>query len=171
MKHVNGSWLSKLATITAILGFATTAQAATGVFEKGVETSETVTIEISTTAGEVVVQGADIDHVSIRGVVKVDDRMSKRDPIGAGGMIRAVKAKPPVEVIDGRIIVGQLKRRTHQRHLEISYVITVPKHSDVSAHSISGDVRVSGVNGFVNATSETGKVVRAETEVDDNDRA
>ena len=102
-----------------------------------------------------------------------DDRMSKRDPMRAGDMLRSVKIKPPVEIIDGRIIVGQLKRRSQQRHLQISYVITVPKHSDVIAHSTSGDVQVSGISGNVNASSEPAKVVRAETndDADKNDRA
>jgi hypothetical protein len=133
MKQTNRSRLSQLALLTALLGCVTTAQAAKGMFEESVEASGPVTIEVSTTAGYVIVKGADVDHVSIRGVVKVDDRMSKRDPMRAGDMLRSVKIKPPVEVIDGRIIVGQLKRRSQQRHLQFSYVITVPKHSDVIA--------------------------------------
>jgi hypothetical protein len=137
-------------------------QAATGTFEETIDTGNAVIIEVSTTAGDVVVQGADVDHVSIRGVIKVNNRMSRNDPIKASNMVRAVRSEPPVEVVDGRIIVGQLKRNTHQRHVEINYVITVPNDSDVTAHSKSGDVRVSGVNGPVNATSESGQVVRAD---------
>jgi len=166
MKYVNGSWLSRLAILTALLGATTTVQAATGTFEETIETNKAVIIEITTTAGDVVVQGADVDHVSIRGVIKVDSRMVRNDPIKASNMVRAVRAKPPVEIIDGRIIVGQLKRSTHQRHVQISYVITVPNDSDVTAHSKSGDVRVSGVSGSVNATSESGQVVRV---ADDRD--
>ena len=173
MKYANRSQLSKLAIITATLGFAATAQAATGVFEESIDASEAVTVEITTTAGDVVVQGADVGQVTVRGVIRVDDKVASRDPIRASNLIRSVRSTPPVEVVDGRLIVGELKRRTHQRHLQISYVITVPSHLDVTARSISGDVRVSGVRGLVKATSETGKVVRAEINDDagDQDRA
>jgi len=170
MKDVNGSWLSRLAILTILLGVTTIVQAATGTFEETIETNKAVIIEISTTAGDVLVQGADVDHVSIRGVITVDNRMARNDPIKASNMVRAVRAEPPVEVVDGRIIVGQLKRSTHQRHVQISYVITVPNDSDVTAHSKSGDVRISGVSGSVNATSESGQVVRADVD-SDHDRA
>ena len=35
-------------------------------------------------------------------------------------MIRTVRMAPPVEVIDDKIVIGELKRRTHQRHLHIN---------------------------------------------------
>ena len=41
----------------------------------------------------------------------------------------------------------------------------VPRDSQVNVQSVSGDVKVSGVTGGVNATSEEGEVTLAESSI------
>ena len=78
-------------------------------------------------------------------------------------MINAIKRSPPVEAEGNRVIVGELQNHSHRRYASISYEILVPREATVSVHSVSGDVRVSGINGEVDATSDTGTVTVADS--------
>jgi hypothetical protein len=78
-----------------------------------------------------------------------------------GEIISAIKRSPPVELDGNRVIIETLTKHTHKRYVSISYEILVPREAEINVHSVSGNVRVSGIIGEVNATSDTGKVTVA----------
>lgn len=118
-------------------------------------------LNVSVDDGTVEITGADIDHVSIRAVIEVDDRLSRTSPMKAGGIANAVKRSPPISADGDRITITSLEKRTHQRYVTMAYEITVPHDATVTVHSDSGNVTVSGVTGPVEATSDSGEVTVA----------
>ena len=135
--------------------------AASGSFEKTVDVDGAAIVDVSNDSGTVEVIGDDVDQVSIRATIKISKKLSRSDPMRAEQIIRAVKRLPPVSVEGGRIEISKIADR-YQRHASISYEIVVPRDSEVTVHSVSGNVKVSGVAGSVNATSDKGKVTLAE---------
>jgi hypothetical protein len=73
-------------------------------------------------------------------------------------MVLALSAKPPIRVDGDRIVIERPKKHAQRRHATISYEILVPRDAQVKVQSESGDVRVSGISGPVDATSDTGVV-------------
>jgi hypothetical protein len=151
--------------IATMLGSASVALADTASLQMQLEIEETAVLDVSIDSGEVEVVGEDIDHVSIRALITVDERLSSSDPIKAGSIIGAIKRSPPIEANGDRIVITSLKKRTHQRHVSMTYEILVPRNAKVSVHSDAGNVTVSGVTGPVQATSDSGKVIVAELDV------
>jgi hypothetical protein len=154
----NQARVIKLLALVAALGYSAAATAASAVFEKEYSIENTASIEVSNGSGSVDVHGADVDQVTIRARISIDDRYARRDAYKANKMVRDIRAKPPIRVDGDRIVIEQPKNNTQRRHATISYEILVPRNAQVTVQSESGDVRVSGISGPVNATSETGVV-------------
>jgi len=153
--------LVKLVAVLALFGHSAASLAASGSFEKSVAIDGAAIIDVSNQSGAVVVRGGDVDQVTIRARILVDERYSKTDPLKAGKIISSIKRSPPVEIDGNRVVVETLTKHTHKRYASISYEILVPRDAEVNVHSVSGNVRVSGITGEVNATSDTGKVTVA----------
>ena len=154
-----------MATAALLLfGYSAASSAASASFETSIAVGSDAIVEVSNQKGTVVVRGDDVDEVTIRARITVDKRYARTDPQKAGRLLGEIKRSPPVESDGNRVIVGELKKHTHKRYASISYEILVPREATVTVHSVSGDVRVSGINGKVNATSDTGTVTVAGTE-------
>jgi hypothetical protein len=148
----------ELLALVAALGYSAASVAASAVFEKEYSIENTASIEISNGSGSVNVRGADVDQVTIRARISIDERYARRDAYKANEMVRKLRAKPPIRVDGDRIVIEQPKNHAQRRHATISYEILVPRDAQVKVQSESGDVRVSGISGPVNATSDTGVV-------------
>jgi hypothetical protein len=155
------SRIAKFIAVISILGLPTAALAASGSFEMDIPVANVASIEVTNGSGTVYVRGADVDQVTIRARINVDKRYAKRDPYKAMSMVEALKRTPPIRTDGDRIIIEQPRKNTQRRHVSIDYEILVPRDAQVKVHSDSGDVRVSGVSGPVDATSETGVVTLA----------
>ena len=153
--------LTVVAAILVMFGYSAAASAASGAFEKSVAVDGDAIVDVSNLRGTVNVRGADVDKVTIRARITVDKRYSRTDPLKAGKVIGEIKRSPPIEADGNRVVVGELKKHSHRRYATVSYEILVPHESNVTVHSVSGDVRVSGISGEVNASSETGEVTVA----------
>ncbi len=161
MNLCNQSRIAKFIAVISVLGLPTAALATSGSFEMDVPIANVASIEVTNGSGTVYVHGADVDKVTIRARISVDKRYAKRDPYKAISMVESLKRSPPIRTDGDRIIIEQPRKNTQRRHVSISYDILVPRDAQVKVQSDSGDVRVSGVSGPVDATSETGVVTLA----------
>ena len=163
--------LTMVAATLALFGYSAAAMAASGSFEKSIAVEGDAIVDVSNQSGTVVVRGGDVDEVTIRARITVDKRYTRTDPQKAGKLIGEIKRSPPIESDGNRVIVGELKKHTHRRYASISYEILVPREATVTVRSVSGDVRVSGISGEVDATSDTGKVTVASADTGDSTRS
>ena len=148
----------KLLILAAALGYSATSVATSADFEQDYPIENTASIEVSNGSGSVDVRGADVDQVTIRASISINERYVRRDKYKAKKMALDLRAKPPISVDGDRIVIEQPKNSAQRRHATISYEILVPRDAQVNVQSESGDVRVSGISGPVNATSDTGVV-------------
>ena len=155
--------LTVAAALLAQFGYSATTLAASGSFETSVAVDDEAIVDVSNLRGSVVVRGHDVDEVTIRARITIDKPYAKSDLLKAGNLLNEIKRLPPVAAEGNRVIVRELENLSHRRHASISYEILVPRDATVSVHSVSGDVRVSGINGEVDATSDTGTVTVADS--------
>jgi hypothetical protein len=159
----------KLFTLVAALGYSATSLAASAVFEQEYSIEDIASIEISNGSGSVDVRGADVDQVTIRARISIDERYVRRDTFKANKMMLDLRAKPPISVDGDRIIIEQPQNHAQRRYATISYEILVPRDAQVKIQSESGDVRVSGISGPVDAVSDSGVVTLVRISYRDTD--
>ena len=106
----------RLLTLVAALGYSAASVAASAVFEKEYSIENTASIEISNGSGSVDVRGADVDQVTIRARISIDERFARRDAYNANKMVLNLRAKPPIRVDGDRIVIEQPKNHAQRRH-------------------------------------------------------
>lgn len=161
MRHETRMQFMRMAVILAMFGYTAATLAASGSFEENIAVGDGVIVDVTNLNGDVVVRGANVDEVTVRARISIDKRFERTDPQKAGKVIGEIRRSPPIELIGNRVVIGELTKHTHQRYASLSYEILVPSDATVSIHTESGDVRVSGVTGPVNATSDKGDVTVA----------
>lgn len=161
MRHETRIRFMRMAFILAMFGYTAATLAASGSFEKSIAVNDGVIVDVTNLNGDVVVRGANVDEVTVRARISIDKRFERTDPQKAGRVIGEIRRSPPVELVGNRVVIGELTKHTHQRYATISYEVLVPSDATVTVHTESGDVRVSGVTGPVNATSDKGDVTVA----------
>jgi DUF4097 and DUF4098 domain-containing protein YvlB len=125
---------------------------ATGSFERTLDVSGPIRLELSDTAGDISIKGSSEKKVHIHAQVRVSgfgfESPDKR--------LAELIATPPVEQRDDTIRVG--KDFAHLHNVTISYVIDVPHDTEISTTVVSGTETVRGVRGPVKVTAVSGSI-------------
>jgi Toastrack DUF4097 len=128
----------------------------TGSFERTVSVPEPLRLEVATGSGEITVQPGDPGQARIQGTIKATHGLfSDSDPVDA---VHRLERQPPIELSGSTLRVGRLEPWA-QGGISISYVITVPARTAVSADSGSGNQSVSSLAGPVEARAGSGTIV------------
>ena len=129
------------------------ALASDGTFDKTLNVSGTVQLEVSTGSGYVHVNPGSDNQVHIIGHVHANHGWmgSTED------QVQKVVNNPPIEQSGNTIRVGQMHESWYN-HVSIDYDITTPKSTHLKAESGSGDLKVVGVNGGVRLETGSGTV-------------
>ena len=119
-------------------------------FSKTVSLGKTGTVEVSNIAGNIVITGGAGDQVVIEALKK-------------GRTTDELK----LVTIEVSSTAGRVEVRTrypegqHNISVSVDYAVTVPKGAAVSVKSISGDEKVTGVDGEMHAASISGEITIA----------
>lgn len=128
-------------------------QSAQGMFSRTLSVTGPVRLEIQTGAGEVLVRPADGGTVTIEGRVSAGWRFWDED--GAEERVREVQRTPPIEQSGNEIHIGRWPRWNNVR---ISYLVLVPRDTDLQVRTGSGDVEVGDLQGPVSAETGAGEI-------------
>jgi DUF4097 and DUF4098 domain-containing protein YvlB len=118
-------------------------------------------VEVSGTAGDVVINGSGDGQVHIHGDVHAGGGMGFGKP---NEVLNETLANPGVEQRDDVIRVG--KGMANVRNLRINYTIEVPRDTEVSVSVISGAENIKGVRGPVTVQAGSGGIQVADVERD-----
>ncbi|MGC1483854.1 MAG: DUF4097 family beta strand repeat-containing protein [Candidatus Acidiferrum sp.] len=124
----------------------------TGSFDRSLDVSGPIHLELSNISGDVSIVGSADGKVHVHGDVRVSS-------FGFGSpqkRLDDILASPPVELKGDTLRVGKDLSRLHS--VSISYAIEVPRQSEVSALSVSGSESIRDVAGPVRAESVSGSV-------------
>ena len=125
-------------------------------FSSKVRLDKNGSVSVRNVSGDIVVTGGAGDDVSIEAVKRTS---------GDASLLSQVQIE--VTQHDGRLDIGVHYHRetglvSHQ-DVRVDFTIAVPRWAAVQAHSVSGGVRISGVDGRVRAESVSGDVSVATT--------
>ncbi len=126
------------------------------VFERSLSVGGAPTLDASTGSGNVTVRGGAGSTILVKGTIEV--RKERNAPANAAELARQLAANPPIVQAGDVVTVGNITDEETRRAVKVSYEITVPTATTVTARSGSGNVSVAQVDGRIKANSGSGNV-------------
>ena len=139
--------------ILACLCFAQIAFAADGQFTKDLTVSGTVDLEVGTGSGDIHVRPGSGTTVHVVGHIHVSHWSSNEEE-----QVKRIEQNPPVQQMGSLIKIGKIDDPELRRHVAISYDITAPASTRVTANTGSGGIDIQGFQGRVSADTGSGDV-------------
>ncbi len=141
------------AAVLVVLFASTTVFASTpqGSFERTLQVSGPVDLEVLTRSGDVTIRAGSSGSVFIRGKIYVGDRWlgGRRDDD-----VHAIEQNPPIRQSGNSIHIDYV----NYRNISVSYEITVPADAAVRSRSGSGDQSLEGTRGNVDVQTGSGNI-------------
>ena len=136
----------------AMLGGCQMGPTVSGSFDRSLDVSGPIRLELNNVAGNVSIVGSADGKVHVHGDVRVSG-MGFGNP---QARLDSIISNPPVELKGDTLRIG--KETTHLHNLSIAYSIEVPRDTAVTSSSVSGSQFVRNVRGPVQASSVSGTV-------------
>jgi DUF4097 and DUF4098 domain-containing protein YvlB len=156
MKSYRKFTLGILTLAAMALCLSVPARAAEGHFERTLQVSGPVELDVQTGSGTISVRTGDNSTMRISGTIRSSG--SWLDGDDAEKKVRYLETNPPIEQHGDVVKVGHIDDEDLQRNISISYEIVVPAATRLRSSSGSGDQDVSGLNGPVEASSGSGSL-------------
>lgn len=123
-----------------------------GSFDRSLDVSAPLRVEVSNVAGDITISGAADGKVHVHGDVRVGG-------FGFGNpqdRLNQIVASPPIELKGDTLRIGRDVARL--RNVSIAYSIEVPRGTSLDSASVSGSLSIRNVLGPVQAHSVSGSV-------------
>jgi DUF4097 and DUF4098 domain-containing protein YvlB len=139
-----------LAVAVAVVALPLALAATEGQFARTLQVTGPVDLNVSTGAGSITVRAGGSGQVRINGYIK-----AKR---GREAAVRALEANPPIEQEGNWIRIGRIEDDSLRKNITISYELVVPQETRLKSGTGSGEQKVSGILGPVEASTGSGSV-------------
>ncbi len=126
---------------------------AEGHFDRTLQVNGSVSLDVSTGSGDIVVKTGSSNQVVIHGTVHSSNWI-----FGDDSAVQKVQSNPPIEQSGNSIRIGQNLPDDVKRHVSIDYEITVPPDTSLQAHSGSGNVGADGLRSATEVGTGSGDV-------------
>ncbi len=124
-----------------------------GQFQKDLTVSGTVDMEVGTGSGDIHIRPGSGNTVHILGKVHVSSWGSNDQE-----KLDRIVQNPPVQQMGSLIKIGKIDDPELRRHVSISYDISAPAGTRITANSGSGAIDIQGFQGRLNADTGSGDV-------------
>jgi DUF4097 and DUF4098 domain-containing protein YvlB len=140
---------------------------AEGSFQRTLQVTGPVHMELTTGSGNVQVRTGNSTEVQVTGRIRVTEWFEGN----VQEKIKRLEANPPIQQSGNIIRVGHIDDPDLRRNISISYEVIVPAETDLRVESGSGNQRVEGIRGPLQVSAGSGGLnisaigdrVRAET--------
>jgi hypothetical protein len=149
-------------TIALVVLFATAAFASRtpqGTFEKTLQVTGHVDLEVLTHSGDITVRTGASGVVLIRGKIYTSDHWNILPGVEIGGdkskgSVQGIEQNPPIRQDGNSVHIDYV----NVRNISVDYEITVPVETTIRSHSGSGDQTIEGTRGSVDVETGSGDV-------------
>ena len=128
-----------------------------GTFDRTLKVAGTVDLDVSTGSGAITINRGSEGQVVIHATIRASEMgwFSGGDP---AARIKAIQDNPPIEQSGNVIRIGHFLDNERQRNVSISYDIQVPQDVRLHSRTGSGHIRISSINGPVDASTGSGGI-------------
>src|ERR1700747_2100518 len=136
--------LAKISALLIIVAAVATlpVQAQTGGFDRTLQVSGPVSLDVSSGSGSITVRSGAADRVHVIAKIRAQNSWADwTDWFGpsAADQIHKLESNPPIEQQGNSIHIGRLEQGWHLRGISIDYDLTVPSQTALVSHTGSGD--------------------------------
>ncbi len=147
--------------LTTILGLCLTGTgclaahpATEGSFERTLNVSGQVDLDVATGSGNISVRSGSASTVRVRGLIRARTGFGP----SAEEKVRYLETHPPIEQTGNVIRIGRIDNSEYSRNVSIDYELDVPADTRLKAKSGSGNVTAGGLSGTLEMNSGSGNV-------------
>jgi len=141
------------------------AHADTGSFDRTLQVSGAVDLDVTTGSGNITVRTGASGSVHVVAKIRAHDSWTG---ISAAEKIRRLEANPPIEQQGNTIRIGYIEDRELRNNISIDYDLTVPAQTKLGSHTGSGNQSVKGLQLPVTANTGSGNVTVEDSSGDVN---
>ncbi len=148
------SWFAILAAALAALFCISTIPAhaaARGSFQRTLTVSGPVDLDVSTGSGDIDVRSGAVGSVQVTGRIKASGWGDNSEE-----KVRRLEQNPPIQQNGNSIRIGYIQDPELRRNVSIDYQIVVPQATSLTSHTGSGDEKIDGIKGPLEARSGSG---------------
>jgi DUF4097 and DUF4098 domain-containing protein YvlB len=128
------------------------AAASEGSFQRALQVSGPVHLELTTGSGNVEVRTGNSSQVQVTGHIRASEWLGAN----VEEKIKRLEANPPIQQSGNDIRIGHIDDPELRHNISISYEVVVPVETDLRMQSGSGDQRVEGIRGPLEVSSGSG---------------
>src|SRR5262249_34829341 len=130
---------------------------ATGHFERTLQVSGAVDLDVTSGSGNITVHSGGNGSVYVSAKIRASNSWLFGSS-SAEEKIQRIEKNPPVEQNGNTIHIGRSDDRDLFRNISIDYDITVPAQTKLTSHTGSGDQKISGLQLPLSATTGAGNI-------------
>jgi hypothetical protein len=147
---------ARVAFYLALLWIALPMLAEEATFDRTLQVSGPVDLEVVTGSGHITVRSGAPGAITVHGVVKE----SCCNLFGGSqeGAVKAIAANPPIEQSGNTVRIGHLGESQKYNNISISYEVTVPAETKLLSKTGSGGQEISGLTGPAEVRSGSGSL-------------
>jgi DUF4097 and DUF4098 domain-containing protein YvlB len=144
--------LVMMAWAVAIAAFPVLAGSSEGHFDRTLNVTGAVDLDVQTGSGDITLRTGDSSKVEIHAKIRGS---------GWGDVeqhIHEIENNPPIEQSGNTIRIGHIENRDWKHNISISYELVVPSQTKLRSESGSGDQRADGISGPADMNSGSGSL-------------
>lgn len=145
-----------LCFLSATLGAGLITAAEEGSFDRSLNVSGSVDLDVSTDSGGIDVSTSSSGSLHVHAIIR-----AQNDWFGSGDVrkrIEELERNPPIEQNGNRIRVGYVHDRGLLRGISLHFEIQTPSDTHLRARADSGGIRVEGLQGPVDCRTDSGGI-------------
>jgi DUF4097 and DUF4098 domain-containing protein YvlB len=123
-----------------------------GSFQRTLQTTGPVHLDLTTGSGNVQVRTGNANQVKVTGHIKATEWFSDN----AEAKVKRLEANPPIQQSGNDIRIGHIDDPELRHNISISYDVIVPAETDLRVESGSGNQSVDGIRGPLNVSAGSG---------------
>jgi DUF4097 and DUF4098 domain-containing protein YvlB len=144
------------ATLVAAACLGSVPHWATGSFDRVLDVSGPIRVEVETGSGAIDVRSADADRVTVKADVTVHGSFFDKRP--SEDLVRELEKNPPVDRAGEVVRIGHIADRLARERVSIAYEIVVPCRARLQTTTGSGHLRIEGVGGPLDVRTGSGAI-------------
>jgi len=130
------------------------AAAAEGSFQRTLQVTGPVNLDLTTGSGSVHIRTGSSSQVEVTGHIKVTNWFGG----DADAQVKRIEANPPIQQSGNEIRIGHIDDTELLHNISISYDLLVPAETQVHSHTGSGSQSVEGLRGRIEIESGSGSL-------------
>jgi len=145
-----------MALAATYLAFSTAAFAAEGHFQRTLQVTGPVELNVQTGAGAISVRTGGDSIVEVQGTIRAWGGLFSNDE--AQKKVTYLESHPPIEQHGNVIKIGNFTEPLMQRNISISYELVVPANTRLISKTGSGSQEIDGIAGPLEASTGSGSI-------------